>query len=104
MCKDLTPIEHFGWYKCLEILGKNKTYILCTLPVQKLFQRHWGADIDRRYKNSAFQKSWNIAHNMCFIILSLPDKNFQPILFVYPFQSSTIVRNVLKQELKLKYA
>jgi len=33
-------------------------------------------------------------------ILSLPDKNFQPILFTYPFQLSS--EYVLMQKFKLK--
>jgi len=82
----------------LKILGQNETYILYFLPPScpKIVPAPLrGADIYRCYKQiQQFSKNCDIDRNiMCFIMnIIFANKNFQPILFPYPFQSSAIVR------------
>jgi len=55
--KTLLPLNMFGWYRCLAILGQIETYILCFLALssslykkKNRFRATKGADIYRRYK------------------------------------------------------
>jgi len=92
----LLLLNIFGWCRCLAILGQNETYILCFLALPSPSTKNVPAPLKElifidatNYINSAFTKFGILLATLCasLLMLSLPNQNFQSILFTYPFQS-----------------